>query len=294
MKNFIPLILSLFVSSFINAQCPEEADITRNDKCIKMVWDVAPNPFPTVIDDTGTSFIYHSGAGTAGDPAIFLTAGSPINSCNATDNGYTGNLNIGGETCTFVDGMIVLPVELISFSGEFIGPGIVGLQWSTATETNNDKFVVERKLGNQSWDVIAEISGAGNTTISQRYSFDDVLGQNIPIAYYRLKQVDFDGAYDYSNVVVLRTKIDKNSIYVVGDGHGRTVLNIETQEVKKLNEIRLYNMFGQAVQSIEVQETINGFYQKTLNLDGLAAGTYIVTTIFGDGSMTSKAVRFSR
>jgi hypothetical protein len=95
-----------------------------------------------------------------------------------------------------------LPVELISFTGEE-EEGEVLLKWITATELNNDYFIIEHSLNGLDFVAIGEVAGAGTTTIRQNYSFI----HNRPSYlnnYYRLKQVDFDGAYEYSDVILVR------------------------------------------------------------------------------------------
>jgi Secretion system C-terminal sorting domain len=104
-----------------------------------------------------------------------------------------------------------LPVELISFSGSVID-GKAQLNWSTATETNNRGFEIERlkdskieKLkdlptGQAGWENIGFVEGNGTTTQPHNYSFID--NKNLSGTYkYRLKQIDFDGSFKYSNTV---------------------------------------------------------------------------------------------
>jgi len=94
-----------------------------------------------------------------------------------------------------------LPVELIAFNGT-PGDNKVILQWTTATEINNDRFEVERSYDGFSFDKIDVVTGNGNTKEIIHYQFED----NNPLwlqNYYRLKQVDYDGQYEYSNTIVV-------------------------------------------------------------------------------------------
>ena len=95
---------------------------------------------------------------------------------------------------------VPLPVEWLDFScGESIHG--VELNWSTATETNNSHFEVEYTIDGDSYVVISEeISGAGNSAFQNQYTFIDTKPKG-SINYYRIKQVDFDGAYDYSEII---------------------------------------------------------------------------------------------
>ncbi|MFN3694935.1 MAG: WD40/YVTN/BNR-like repeat-containing protein, partial [Ignavibacterium sp.] len=97
-----------------------------------------------------------------------------------------------------------IPVELTSFQAVAENK-VINLSWSTATETNNSHFEVERKFKNQEWEKIGEVGGAGTTTVPQTYLFKDDFSFK---SYegkilYRLKQVDFDGSYEYSKIVTV-------------------------------------------------------------------------------------------
>lgn len=97
-------------------------------------------------------------------------------------------------------GQIPLPVELTAFDSKINASGVM-LTWQTATELNNDYFDIERSEDGKSFYTIGRVDGNGTTNDVQNYSFTD----NMPIAsiaYYRLKQVDFDGVFEYSKVIV--------------------------------------------------------------------------------------------
>ncbi|ARS36602.1 hypothetical protein [Pontibacter actiniarum] len=96
-----------------------------------------------------------------------------------------------------------LPVELISFSGVASANG-VALQWSTASEENNSHFEVERSADGKQFEQIGSVQGHGTSSVMQRYRHLDsrpLPGQN----YYRLKQVDYDGQFEYSKVIAVAT-----------------------------------------------------------------------------------------
>ena len=95
-------------------------------------------------------------------------------------------------------GSIGLPVEWLSFETERLGQSI-HITWSTAIESNNQGFYVERSSDAETWESIGFVEGTGNSDNIQLYSFVDDF-PNIGYNYYRLKQVDFDGATDYSEI----------------------------------------------------------------------------------------------
>ncbi|MDA0196847.1 MAG: VCBS repeat-containing protein [Bacteroidetes bacterium] len=101
-----------------------------------------------------------------------------------------------GSSC---ESFSVLPVELVSFSGKAGNESIV-LDWVTATEVNNDRFEIERSVDGANWDVVGTVVGAGSSEDFLTYEFTDrrpVIGIN----YYRLRQVDFDGAHEYHKAI---------------------------------------------------------------------------------------------
>ncbi|MCB9353231.1 MAG: T9SS type A sorting domain-containing protein [Lewinellaceae bacterium] len=93
-----------------------------------------------------------------------------------------------------------LPVELINFKA-VVQTGLVRLLWSTATEKNNAGYEIERSGDHRNWSGIGFVAGNGNSVQRRDYEFTDaqpLAGPN----YYRLKQMDTDGAYEYSPIVI--------------------------------------------------------------------------------------------
>jgi hypothetical protein len=97
---------------------------------------------------------------------------------------------------------LTFPVEWLSFEGRVTGEEVV-LDWSTASELNNDRFAVERTLDGQTFETIGIVPGQGTTTENSHYQFIDLLPQN-GLNYYRLKQVDLDGQFAYSHILSIK------------------------------------------------------------------------------------------
>ena len=118
-------------------------------------------------------------------------------SLDSLDNVYVGSYNGVYQLNKPV------PVELLSFSS-FVDDDNVTLSWTTATETNNSGFQIERRETknekSEEWINIGFISGNGTTTETKSYSYKD---ENLSAGkyQYRLKQIDFDGTFEYSNIV---------------------------------------------------------------------------------------------
>ncbi len=97
--------------------------------------------------------------------------------------------------------LIPVPVELTLFSGSYVN-GSVQLEWQTATETNNFGFEIQKRYDNTSYEKIGFVPGNGTTTNGMQYSFEDndLLAGRI---FYRLKQLDFNGDFEYSNEIMV-------------------------------------------------------------------------------------------
>lgn len=166
-------------------------------------------------------------------------------------------------------GAAPLPIELLYFKAKTNDQSEVTLFWATATETDNDYFVVERSRNGTDWEELYQESGAGNSTIVLNYSMLDKNPYK-GISYYQLKQVDFDGAYSYSPVIAVSIKFDSNV-----DIHPNPIINQFTimGESVEDSEITMTNMMGQAV-PISITKSINKSFIQTATLD---KGVYLVT-----------------
>lgn len=139
----------------------------------------------TVTSPSGTGSMDISGSVTTSGTGVVF--GSNVDCVSNCDNSNTNPLGSS------------LPIELIIFNGRPDGFDTI-LEWITATETNNDYFEIERSEDGINWEYVKQIDGEGNSVSLKKYSFVDT-NPNIPISYYRLKQVDFDGKYSFSNII---------------------------------------------------------------------------------------------
>lgn len=96
----------------------------------------------------------------------------------------------------------LLPVELTEFTASVTTEKTIQLTWTTASEKNNDYFAVERSTNGTTFKEISRKKGAGNSSAENKYELFDS-NPSKGVAYYRLKQTDFDGKYEYSKVVAL-------------------------------------------------------------------------------------------
>jgi len=182
-----------------------------------------------------------------------------------------------------------LPVELVAFSG-FSDRTCVKLNWETASETNNCGFEIERSSGSSSgpWIKTGFISGHGTTSSTSSYSYTDNNLFAVPAVYYRLKQVDFDGSYKYSNTIEVTMLPSK---YAIEQNYPNpfnpvTTINFSLPEDSKV-KISIYNVMGEKVAEPYNSTTSAGYNQVTFNATGLASGVYyyrIEAAATGSGS----------
>jgi len=99
-----------------------------------------------------------------------------------------------------------LPIELINFDG-FNNGDVNELYWSTASEINNDLFNIESSVNGFDWMLIGVVDGSGNSSQMLNYRFNHIPTSSI--TYYRLKQIDFDGKYEYSNIISISIDDDE-------------------------------------------------------------------------------------
>jgi hypothetical protein len=176
-----------------------------------------------------------------------------------------------------VESTAPIPVELVSFSASQNNFQI-HLSWITATELNNQGFEIERKIFNE-WEKIGFVEGNGTSIDKHYYSFSDVLNSFIGIEYiyYRLKQKDFDGTFEYSNEVeVLVSKPDNFSLKqnYPNPFNPSTKINFEIAEDSYVSLI-IYDMLGNAVTTLISEELPSGRYDVDFNASELSSGTYL-------------------
>lgn len=170
----------------------------------------------------------------------------------------------------------VVPVELVSFKAEYLN-GKVELQWITSSETNNYGFEVERRDYYGGYQVIGFVSGNGSSTNRITYNFID--GDMGASAYvYRLKQIDLDGSYEYSNEVeVLVTGLNDFKLFQNYPNPFNPVTNLRFIVPEEGNvKIALYDVLGNEVKILLNENIRPGSYNIPVDGSGLSSGTYFV------------------
>ena len=153
-----------------------------------------------------------------------------IDNFSISGTGYSLDFNWGGNTTTAVIGCtpVVLPVEISSFNGEFKHGSNV-LSWTTESETNNDYFEVEWTNSPESnWTTIDKVDGAGDHVGQLNYALAHKDYKKNALNYYRIKQVDFDGASRvYPQMIVVDNRLENMRVMKVVNLLGQEVSDQE-------------------------------------------------------------------
>jgi hypothetical protein len=173
-----------------------------------------------------------------------------------------------------------LPIVLYSWEAEAVN-NAVELNWITAAEINNDYFTIERSRNGIDFEIIATVNGAGTSSRSNYYSSTDASPIN-GLAYYRLKQTDFNGAFEYSKTITVVSKKHLANEIRIFPNPSNGNFNILC-EGDQSAEYRIYDLQGRMVSS----STIEPGMMNTVSLPNLKAGIYQVV-ISGDETSTQK------
>ncbi len=168
----------------------------------------------------------------------------------------------------------VIPVEFTTFSAK-ANDGSVVLNWATATETNNKGFEIQRSNGSE-FATIGFVNGNGTSTQSHEYSFVDKTV--VPGQYsYRLKQVDFDGSFAYSNVVEVSVVTPR--VYSLAQNYPNpfnptTQINFSLASDSKVS-LKIFDVLGQEVATLLNGNLLAGPHSVNFDASRLTSGVYL-------------------
>ena len=180
-----------------------------------------------------------------------------------------------------------VPVELTSFTAA-VSEGNVFLNWSTATETNNLGFEVQRRSDGD-YRTIGFVDGHGTTTEIQNYSFAD-LNPETGLYHYRLKQFDFDGTTEFSAEIEVEfsnpSKFELKQNYP-NPFNPSTIISFTISE-PGLVTLNIYNIIGEVVVELINEFKEAGNYEINFSADNLTSGIYIAKLSTGNNIQTIK------
>jgi hypothetical protein len=204
-----------------------------------------------------------------------LTIVGPI----APDGHYTVTFPVSGFSGFFCHACNPnnnpLPVEFISFDG-YHSNNVNNLRWATASEINNHKFEVQRSIDASNWEYIGEVDGNGNSSVRNSYSFiDNKLNTNA--YYYRLKQIDFDSKYEYSNVIYLsNSSVSINNMYP--NPAQNNIFYSLASDIDKSVIVNIINIDGKII-STKNNQIFKGANNLMSDISDLPSGVYILQVI---------------
>jgi len=216
-----------------------------------------------------------------------LAEGNYYWSVQTIDNSFAGS-NFANEQIITV----IIPVELTSFTAQLNNNQVL-LQWETATETNNKGFEIERRLSENTWERIGFVEGHGTTTEVQSYQYvDNVYSLNSNSFAYRLKQIDYDGSYEYSNEVeveiTMPLKYELTQNYP-NPFNPSTAIKFSIPEAGSV-ELKVYDLIGNEVATLVNETKTPGIYEVKFRAIELSSGVYIYSLKAGNFVQTKKMI----
>jgi hypothetical protein len=183
------------------------------------------------------------------------------------------NLNADNTDVCHQQTFAPLPIELLSFDAECENQNIT-LEWSTASETNNDFFTIERSVDGVNWEIISTISGAGNSNSIMNYSFIDI-SNSFEVSYYRLKQTDFDGNFKYSSIITAKNCVQDFTELSLYPNPANEFLNVSIKLPEdRIVSISILNLHGKTIyysesyqSKIVFEDKLDGIYILQVELD---------------------------
>ena len=181
---------------------------------------------------------------------------------------------------SYIADTTIIPVELVSFSAS-VAANVVSLSWSTATELNNNGFEIERSSdktnlpdGKSGWRTIGFREGKGTTTKPQTYSYQD---ENLStgIYQYRLKQIDFNGSFEYSDIVKVEIA---PSVFSLSQNYPNTfnpstIISFSIPQTGFVS-LKIYDVLGNEVATLVNKEKPAGEYEIEFDGVGLTSGVF--------------------
>jgi len=276
-------------------QASEVADIPASMQArFARVWRVSEVSSASVAVDVGNIDLSFdlSGLGPIVASDLRLLVDTDNDGIFSDETAISGATNIGGNNYQFSgisaitnnlrftigtinSSQTPLPIDLISFNAKLSENRTIELNWQTASESNNDFFTVERSANGIHWEKVKQIQGAGNSSSFKSYQavdFDPYIG----LSYYRLKQTDFDGKFEYSQIKsVTVEKLNSTQVEIYPNPATNQILI--SGQPSELKDILFLTVLGQNVTALITSEKVDES-QLMIDISKLNSGVYFVKT----------------
>jgi hypothetical protein len=234
-------------------------------------WRFTPDGVPNFVVDW-----YEAGTYFASGTTVDVCPGEPTQTylAEATYTNCDGSTVVVADNVTVVCQAIMLPVELVEFNAVLKEP-MVECSWDTYTELNNDYFTLQRSRDGHVWTNLGQVEGAGTTTVHQQYYFTDsepLYG----LSYYRLKQTDFDGSTDFSEIRSVERDTPDEIFVFPNPNSGQFILSINDPTLK----LRITDERGREIQYQSLEGGI-------IDVIGASTGVYFAELFSGQKSIGS-------
>jgi hypothetical protein len=252
------------------------ADHSADDAWVK-IYDISNSP---QVDGNSSSFAWLQN--NQGYEASFPLSEKDYDEIeihlNVTFDGESGRTSSTGKKSDRIPIEVncgALPVELTSFNVN-IYENSISLNWETATEVNNYGFEIQRSSEKNEWRNVGFVQGHGNSNSPKHYSFSDNSIEASGQYYYRLKQLDIDGQYEYSDVlnviveVPMKYSLDQN---YPNPFNPATTISY-TIPIASSVKLIVYNVFGEEITRLVDETKEAGQYRVEFNAENLASGMY--------------------
>ncbi|MEO0339946.1 MAG: T9SS type A sorting domain-containing protein [Bacteroidota bacterium] len=175
------------------------------------------------------------------------------------------------------------PVALKSFDGSVDNDQVV-LTWVTNSELDNEGFEVQRSLDGRQWEPIAWVNGNGTSQREQNYLFTDDHPAFGTTNYYRLKQIDFDGNFEYSVMISAYVEKQHRDFIIIYPNPSKNVVHYQLDPDADLQEIQVYNYLGRLLKTTRPNAG-------QLILEDLDPGTYLVVFRLQDRQISRRVIK---
>jgi hypothetical protein len=246
----------------------------------------------TTVGDDGKYVFLQNYTGSGGSSVCYITTIDtntlPTGASLTTDNIERATFTSGGGADqnnnfgAWGGSIAALPVEWLSFTGTQTPLG-VELNWSTAMEENNSHFEIQRTQNGDNWETIGEVAGVGFTDEISEYRHLDK--NPLPgVNYYRLKQIDFDGHYDYSRVILVEVHGESSTFKLtLSPNPASEKVTVIWNKNTTNTHVSVIDMSGKTVYT---DEGLNG-YQTEIDLNAMNNGLYFIR-VQSDESLTTE------
>jgi len=194
------------------------------------------------------------------------------------------------QHCPYFVGATVLPITLSHFDAKYNPETIaVELDWATVSEINNEFFTVEKSVDGVTFEVVSIVKGAGNSSAFQDYNSLDK-NPFYGTSYYRLKQTDFDGSFEYSNMVPVKVEKEISDITIYPNPvSGNGTLSLSVAE-KGITTIVIYDIAGRQVYA-KNHNTNKGNNTISLETNQFSNGMYFISIANGNAKENLKFIK---